>query len=147
MELQSLLQSARYFRDDGKINAAISAYRHAIVIAPDSFQIIVYRELARMYEKERRFNEAAITYEEASLFKEAANCHIDAENFEQALNCFKKISKSIYTNSDLVSIFLLNLFIYDARKVPFKLPIITTDCEDTICLNILLESLLILIKV
>ncbi|XP_074597694.1 40-kDa huntingtin-associated protein-like isoform X2 [Brevipalpus obovatus] len=143
MELQALLQAARYFAKGEEINAAISAYRHAILVANPSISSIVYTELARFFESNKRFNEAGVTYEEAGLLKEAANAYMDAHFYDKALFCYRKLEKSQLNLDDEVSIFLLKLHHYDNRRFSINFPIIQNDSEndDIISLNTLLESL------
>lgn len=143
MELQALLQAARHFAEGKEINAAISAYRHALLISAEANLPYIYIELARLYEKHRRFNEAAIVYEEASMFRDAANCFMDAHLYDKALSCFNKLDKQKLKVNDEISIFLLKLFLYDVRRLSLEFPVVNCTCEDDdiISLNILLESL------
>lgn len=143
MELQALLQAARYFADGKEINAAISAYRHALLISGEATLPFIYIELARLYEKHRRFDEAGLTYEEASLFREAGNSFMDAHLYDRALACFNKLDKNDLTMKEEVSVFLLKLHLFDVRRLTLEFPVITcnSEDEDTIALNILLESL------
>ncbi|XP_053211942.1 40-kDa huntingtin-associated protein-like [Panonychus citri] len=143
MELQALLQGARYFAEGKEMNAAISAYRHALLISAEAALPYIYTELARLYEKHRRFNEAAIVYEEATMYREAANCYMDGHLYDKALTCFNKLDKQKLKVNDEISIFLLKLFLYDVRRLSLEFPVVNYTCEDDdiISLNILLESL------
>lgn len=143
MELQALLQAARFFSKGKEMNAAISAYRHALLIACPAISPIIYTELAKLYESEKRFNEAGVTYEEARLMKEAAKAFMDAHLYDKALFCYKKLEKTQLSISDEVSLFLLKLNYYDSKRFSINFPVIQNDLEndEVISLNTLLESL------
>jgi len=113
------------------------------LIANPSISPIIYTELARLFENNRRFNEAGVTYEEAGSLKEAANAYMDAHLYDKALFCYLKLEKSQLDLSDEVSIFLLKLNHYDNRRFSINFPVIQSDLEhdDVISLNTLLESL------
>lgn len=143
-EMQALLDAARMLKQDDQVNAAISAYRHALKIADEPLMTPIFAELARLYISEKRFSEAAMTYAEGKLYKEAAQCHLIVNQFEFALDCFNKLNSSQLEPDDLVTIFLIKLYLNDPMKFNFKLPIIDChpDNDKYNDLNILLESLL-----
>lgn len=143
MELQALVQAGRFFTKGREINAAISAYRHAILIACPAISPMIFIELAKLYESEKRFNEAGVTYEEAGLLKESAKAYMDAHHYDKALFCYKKLDKNELTINDEVSIFLLKLDYYDSKRFSINFPVIQNDLEndEIISLNTLLESL------
>ncbi|RWS00606.1 factor VIII intron 22 protein-like protein [Dinothrombium tinctorium] len=147
-ELMALLEAARLFRDCNEVNAAISAYRHSVLVCDQSILPSVFYELASFYKSKRRFLEAADTLKEGSLFKEAAYCYIDAEKFELAANCFQKCADEELTQEDLITIFLLKLCFCDPKRCDFELPLadVDTDNDELIALNCLLHSLLIIVK-
>ncbi|RWS25118.1 factor VIII intron 22 protein-like protein [Leptotrombidium deliense] len=147
-EFNALLAAARLFRDTGDINAAISAYRHAMVVSEEALLPSVYTELANMYSSNKRFLEAADTFKEAALFKQAAYCYVDAQKFELAFHCFEKCALEQLSKDDIVTLFLLKMCFSAPKRYEFNLPAVDeqVDNDNCIALNCLLQSLLEIVK-
>jgi len=147
-ELYSLLEAARFFRDGKEFNAAISAYRHAIKICDHSLLPAVFSELGQMYNGEGRYLEAADAYKEGELHADAAICYILAKKYALALNSLEKRHEEQLSHSDLITMFLLKLLTSDPRRCEVQFPVIccNSENEDIVSLNLLLESLLIILR-
>jgi hypothetical protein len=144
-ESQALLDSARLLRDGHQLNGAISAYRHALRVADKCIQTSIYAELANMYKRHDRYLEASHAFIEADLFKEAIDCYLSCGEWEKALELFSRVDTNQMCESDLVTLFLLKLYLNDANKYEFNLPIIECNPQNDQLMdtNIMLESLLI----
>jgi tetratricopeptide (TPR) repeat protein len=147
-ELSSLLDAARHFRDGKELNAAISAYRHAIKICDQALLKSVFAELAQMYANEKRYLEAADAFRDGELFIEAADCFIMAKQYALALSSYEKQNEELLSHSELVTMYLLKLCTSDPRRCDVQFPVICCNSEndDIVSLNILLESLLLILK-
>jgi len=147
-ELHMLLQAARNFANGGDINAAVSAYRHALKICDQAVLSSVYAEMAEMYKKNKSYLEAADAYRDGELFEDAALCFILADKHILALNCYDKIDDDQLTHEDLVTAYLLKLYVNDPRRNDVQFPVIccNSESDEIVSLNILLESLLIILK-
>jgi hypothetical protein len=147
-ELHSLLESARLFRDGQQINGAISSYRHALRLCDPSLKTPICAELAQMYIKQKRYIEASHAFIDGNLFREAADSYLSAAQFEMALDSFNKLDQNSLNETDFITIFLLKLYLNDANKYDFQLPVIECHPEndELMDLNIMLESLLISMK-
>lgn len=53
-EYQTLMETARLFKDSDEVNGAISAFAHAAQICPEAFLPLLYSEWAEMYREKKR---------------------------------------------------------------------------------------------